>query len=383
LGATWALLAVLVAGTHGRGGSAGFEAPVGVWPYFLTQCAAIAHYLRLSFWPDSLVFDYGTALVSHPSDALAPFLLIAVLIAGTAYAWRHRPEVGFTALCFFALIAPSSSFVPIATEPMAEHRMYLPLASVSILVVTAVFAALSRITHRFAGVTLCVLGAASALGLGAATIRRNRDYRSEIALWSDTVRKVPGNPRARNNLAEAFRAGGQTENALSEFIAAVQADPDYLPAQYNLGVSLLDSGHAAEAIPHLEKALAAPRHKAELQLYLGQAYERVGRTGEASEYYREALQMAPGNAQAAFGLGNNLARMGRYAEAIAAFQLAVAAAPDRASIRNNLANALGLSGRINEAIEEYREALRIDPGDASIRKNLEQALGENRAGGNP
>ena len=383
LAATWFVLAVLVAGTHGRGGSAGFVAPAGVWPYVLTQCKAIVHYLWLAFWPDRLVFDYGTVLVRHPGDVLLQFLFILLLLTGAAAALRRHPGVGFPAFCFFAVLAPSSSFVAIATEPMAEHRMYLPLAAVSILVVVAVFAALTRLTPRFARVGFCALGAAAALGLGAATVRRNRDYRSEIALWSDTVRKAPGNPRAHNDLAEAFIAGGEPAKAAAEFVAAVQVDPDYAPAQYNLGVTLLDSGRPKEAIPHLEKALSAPRHQAELHLFLGEAFERTGQRGGAADQYREALRLAPGNAEAALGLGNNLAAQSRYAEAVEAFRLAVACAPDDIRIRNNLANALMFSGRVEEAVAEYREALKRDPDNVMVRENLERAIGRHDAGGSP
>ena len=377
LAATWFVLAALVASTHGRGGSAGFAAPAEVLPYVLTQCKAIVHYLRLAFWPDRLVFDYGTALVRHPGDVLPQFLFIVLLLTGAAVALRRRHGVGFLAFCFFAVLAPSSSFLPIATEPMAEHRMYLPLAAVSILVVTAIFAAMTRLTPRFARVGFCALGVAAALCLGAATVRRNRDYRSEIALWTDTVRKAPGNPRAHNDLAEAFLAGGEPAKAAAEFVAAVQVDPDYAPAQYNLGVTLLDSGRPMEAIPHLEKALPAPRHQAELHLYLGEAFERTGQCAGAVDHYREALRLAPGNADAAFGLGNNLAAQGRYAGAVKAFRVAVAWDPNRIGIRNNLANALVFSGRVEEAIAEYREALKRDPGNVTVRENLARALGKN------
>jgi tetratricopeptide (TPR) repeat protein len=375
LGASWILLAALVASTNGRGGSAGFDTPVGVWIYALTQFVAIAHYLRLSFWPVGLVFDYGTALVRSPADAIAPFLFIALLLAGTVLALRRRPEIGFAALCFFALIAPSSSFIPVITEPIAEHRMYLPLAAVSVLTVAAVFFALVKLTPRFSRLVLIIIGCAAAMGLGVATVRRNIDYRSPIALWAGTVKEVPGNPRAHNNLAEAYLASGQKGKSVSEFVAAVRADPGYAPAQYNLGVALLDSGYAAEAIPHLKRALSAPRHKAELHVYLGEALERTGQNAYAAANYREALRLEPENTEAAFGLGNNLAKMGQYAESVDAYHLAVARSPDRVDIRNNLANALGSLGRIDEAIAEYREALKRDPGNAAVRENLDRARG--------
>jgi Tfp pilus assembly protein PilF len=383
LAATWIVLAVLIAGTHGRGGSVGFAAPAGVWPYVLTQCKAIVHYLCLAVWPDRLVFDYGTALVQHPGEVFPQILFILLLLAGAVVALRRHPWVGFLAFCFFAVLAPSSSFVPIVTEPMAEHRMYLPLAAVSILLVAAIFAALTRLMPHFARVGFCALGVAAALGLGAATVRRNRDYRSEVALWTDTVQKAPGNPRAHNDLAEAFLAGGEPAKAAAEFVVAVQVDPDYAPAQYNLGVTLLDSGRPQEAIPHLEKALSAPRHQAELHLYLGEAFERTGQRAGAADQFREALRLAPGNAEAAFGLGNNLAAQGHFAEAVEAFRLAVAWAPRHVQFRNNLANALMCSGRVEDAIAEYREALKCDPENVTLRENLARALGKNEAGDRP
>lgn len=255
--------------------------------------------------------------------------------------------------------------------------MYLPLAAVAAVVAVAVFAALARLAPRAARAGFCVLGAAAALGLGAATVRRNRDYRSEIALWTDTVAKLPSNPRAHNNLGQAFLAAGDPVRATEAFTAAA-VDPAYAPAQYNLGAMLLDAHRPAEAIPHLERALTAPRHQAELRLYLGEAYERTGAYALAADRYREALKLAPGSVEAAFGLGNNLAAQGRYADAVDPLRLAADWAPERAQIRNNLANALLFSGRTREAIAEYREALKRDPEDASIRENLERALAQAR-----
>jgi protein O-mannosyl-transferase len=385
LGATWLLLAALVASTHGRGGSAGFGAPAEILPYALSQCSAIVHYLAQSFWPNRLLFDSGTALVRNPAEVLPQILILAALLAATGYALCRHPVVGFLAFSFFVLLAPSSSLLPIVTEPVAEHRMYLPLAVVSVLFVAGVASLFDRLAPHSNGVFLWLLGATAAAGLGTATFVRNRDYGSAVDLWTDTVRKSPANPRAHNNLAEALIAAGRAVDAVREFEAAVRADPDYAPAQYNLGVTMLDNGRAAESIPHLQRALSAPRHGAELHLYLAEALERVGRHDESIVQYLEALRLAPNSSEASFGLGNNLAAIGHFAEAVEAFRTAVALAPGRIPIRNNLANALMLVGRRTEAIAEYREALRRDPQNASILENLRLALEEsgNQNGSKP
>lgn len=374
LGATWLLLAILVEGTHGRGGSAGFHSSAGVWPYALTQCGAVVEYIRLSFWPDPLIFDRGTALVHSLGEALPAMFMVAGLAAGAAYALLRRSAAGFAAFCFFVLLAPSSSIVPVATEAVAEHRMYLSLAVVCTLAVATLLAFLNRLFPRRAALLLWLCGTAAAVGLGAATVERNRDYRSEVALWADTARKAPSNPRAHNNLAEAYLAAGRPAEAAREFEAADRVDPNYAPAQYNLGVSLLDLGRPADAIPHLEKARAAPRHQPELHRFLGEALEQVGRHAEAADEYQEALRLEPSSAEAAFGLGNNLAAIGRYGDAVGAFREAAALAPESSRIWNNLANALWIAGRRAEAIAAYREAVKRDPGNASIRENLRQAV---------
>ena len=63
---------------------------------------------------------------------------------------RRRPKWGFLGVWFFAILAPSSSVVPLAGQTEAEHRMYLPLAAVVTLVVLAAYAALERLGRRSA-----------------------------------------------------------------------------------------------------------------------------------------------------------------------------------------------------------------------------------------
>ncbi len=374
LGATWLLLAVLVIGTGGRGGSAGFGSAASVWPYLLTQSRAVLLYLRLALWPQPLVFDYGTALVRNLGGVLWQSAAVVLLLAGTVYAVVRRPAMGFLGAWFFAILAPSSSFVPIATEPVAEHRMYLPLAALAVLAVAALRSALIRLPPARAWAGFWIPIGLAAAALGCATSARNRVYRSPIALWTDTAAKVPDNPRARNDLGTALDAAGDKLRAEAEFTAAVRADPAYAPAQYNLGALLLESGRPAEALPHLEEALSAPRHRAELRLDLGDALARLGRLPEAREDDREAVRLKPASLVAVFQLGDHLAASGRYGEAANAFRRAVALAPQLMMPRNNLANALLFSGRVDEAIAEYRELLRLKPGDPTVRGNLDLAL---------
>jgi hypothetical protein len=129
LALTWGFLAMEVAATP-RAGSAGFAAGVTVWTYLLNQAAIIVRYLRLVFWPVDLVINYGQPVPYTLRDVLPQALAVVSLLSLTVAAFRWRPLLAFLGAWFFITLAPTSTFLPIATEVAAERRMYLPLMAV-------------------------------------------------------------------------------------------------------------------------------------------------------------------------------------------------------------------------------------------------------------
>ncbi len=148
LGGTWLLLAALVAAAGNRGGSAGLNSGVPWWPYLCTQFGAIVHYLRLCAWPYPLVMDYGPVLAKQASEIVPYAVVLALLgLATLAALWRW-PKIGFLGAWFFLILAPTSSVVPVATQTIAEHRMYLPLAAVLTAVALAAYSLGQFLTLR-------------------------------------------------------------------------------------------------------------------------------------------------------------------------------------------------------------------------------------------
>ncbi len=124
LASSWVVVGALVLRAESRGGTVGFGHGVTGWEYALTQCRALVLYLKLSFWPNPLVLDYGTTVVRDPLAVLPQGLLILALLAATAWALRRRPfdtaqgrpMLGFVGAFFFVILAPSSSVVPLITQ---------------------------------------------------------------------------------------------------------------------------------------------------------------------------------------------------------------------------------------------------------------------------
>ena len=70
--------------------------------------------------------------------------------------------------------------------------------------------------------------------LGAATIARNRDYRTEVALWEATAVASAHKARVWNNLGYAHHVAGNLGQARAAYERALQLDPDHVKARYNL-----------------------------------------------------------------------------------------------------------------------------------------------------
>ena len=436
LAATWILLAGLVAGTGGsRGGTSGFGVGVAWWAYALTQFPAVLTYLRLALWPHPLNFHYGAQWVKNPVTILAPAAVVIFLLGATAWALfgkfrsptsdiRNLRALGFCGAFFFAILAPTS-LVPGATQTAAEHRMYLALAPVLAVIVVAGYAGCERLVRWVRQRRRCVplrpdddtrRNAASAfipllavaLVFGVLTARRNAVYRSELALWSDTVSRSPWNPYPFNNLGIALVKAGRREEAVAQFTRALRLKPDYAEAHNNLGLALADSGRLPEAIGEYETALrlkpdypegetdlgvaltdtgrlpeaighlsAAVRldpDYAEAHNNLAVALASAGRLAEAIAQYREVLRLQPRIPEVHYNLACALLGSGRTPEAVAEYEAALAIRPDYSEAQADLGVALADAGRLPEAVAAYERAVRLTPGDADVRHNLGLAL---------
>lgn len=332
--ATWAILAVFMAGTGGRGGTVGFGTGVKPLAYLSVQAWAVARYLALSFWPSSLVFDYGADFGMRLASVWPQAVVACLLASATLVGLVRGRAASFAGVWFFGILAPTSSIIPVASQWVAEHRMYLPLAAIVALAMLVAY----RASGRFALVAATVI----AVVLAVLTVRRNESYRTGLDLWADTVRKFPANSRAHYNLGLALAAAGRTPDALAEFEAVLASHPGDLDA--------------------LNKAGA-------LEL-------RQGAFAEAASRFRTILSSEPDNIEAWNNLGIAAAQSGRFAEAVDCFERVVARRPDSFEAHCNLGNALLQEGRTDAAVPHFEQALRINPGNAAVRDLMERLRGK-------
>ncbi|HUI08403.1 MAG TPA: tetratricopeptide repeat protein, partial [Verrucomicrobiae bacterium] len=273
LSATWVLLSYSQARSLGHSWINTQSKGVTWWMYLLTEPGVILHYLRLSLWPQPLCFDYyGWPIARTWTSALPAALVMVILLGATGWAWKTKTTWGFLGAWFFLILAPSSSFIPL-DSPAFEHRMYLPLVAVVTLLVIGLYS--------LAGRRSAVVFVAAAIGFVFLSARRNQDYRSELAIWRDTVAKRPDNPRAQSSVGIALGRMGRFQEAIGHFEQALRLKPDYADAHSNLGTALLQEGDLQGAIKHYEQALQIEPNDAQAHFNFGVALEQAGQRDQA------------------------------------------------------------------------------------------------------
>lgn len=384
LAATWSALwctsvAQSVLATDKTRATVGFSFH-GISPldYLLTQAGVIAHYLRLSLWPQPLCLDYGWPVAQTLGAIVPAGLLVVFLLGATVWACLRRPALGYAGAWFFLILSPTSSFVPIR-DPAFEHRMYLPLAAVIVVAVCGAFALGAAVAARLAvndrvrrAAAGCVV-ACAALSLGAVTYQRNEVYRSELAAWQDVVAKRPQNHRGQYNLGKILLDADRLDEAARALELAIRIDPDGEKALYNLGKTRARQGKPDEAMRWYNDALRVNPNMGQAHSDIGNILARRGLFAESIERYEEAIRVEPTYVRAYANLGNVLLGRQLPAEAVDVLRTAVGIDPGEARIRYLLGSALLAMGAVPEAIAEFRVTLELDPSHARAPAALDEA----------
>lgn len=373
LGATW--LVLLGQGTlHGLLYEPGETATVGfgfagVTPmeYLRTQPGVILHYLRLSVWPGGQCLDYGWPVATTTGAIIIPAVVIGFFLAVTVVATWRRSPLGFLGCWFLLILAPTSSFVPIK-DLAFEHRMYLPLAAVVVLVVVGGRWVIERLYPRASEWPFRAAVAVALIGLAVLTVRRNALFADSVALWADTVQRAPENPRPRNALGYAWLARGEPEKAIEHFRAAIEIDPEFAAAHANIGKAHFSRGRWEEAATEFDAAwrIRPGEFFADTHFYYASALLQLGRHAESIEQFRFAISKNPQYGPAYYNLANTLWAKGDRESAVAVYQQALGVDPAYTEAAVNMGLVLAELGRVDEAIISYRNAIgRFTPGGRS------------------
>ncbi len=175
---------------------------------------------------------------------------------------------------------------------------------------------------------------------------------------------MTGEAEVLKNEGNARKAAGDLLGAAERYRRALQAQPDYVAALYNLGIALRELEEFEEAEACFRRVLAIDARDVDALFNLGALLRRRSSLGEAEQVLRRAVELAPGNAHLWLYLGQ--LGIERYTdeslrEAAQCLRRATELQPALAEAHHGLGNVHGFEGRHDEALRAFQQALRLDP----------------------
>jgi len=276
-------------------------------------------------------FYFLTPVQSMASfDALVAICFISALSWLIMHHWRKNPLVSFFCVFFLISTIPFSNIIPIGGL-FSDRFMYFPsigycallgycLITLKDYLVNNNYLILGRCI-RMGGIVIVLLYATQ-------TIIRNYAWRGDIALWRDTVKKVPGHQFPHLQLATALYANqdygsaleeykialrmshfkefyvrnvigklygilGQYDQAIKELTFAVNMNSQYVETYYNLGMSYFMKKNSKKAKDLFEQSLQIDADYPWSYYGLGLIYEQRGERAQARKMFQKALTINP------------------------------------------------------------------------------------------
>ncbi len=249
------------------------------YSFYLTQLTMVkvfVRYIGLLFFPinqtaiHNLVGDFPSSMT--PYDKLGPILnqtifdadvllsiavIAALLLAAVKYI-RKYPIISFSILWFFISLLPVSYIIPHGGA-MAEKYLYIPsfgfLLLISHLGGVIFSSSPGWITKKFFQQLLIFMLILLLVVYSGLTFARNIVWRDDISLFSDVVKKSPGNLLANYTLGIWFGNFNALGEAEKYYRAVLDKAPDFWQAHMNLGNIYLRAAVLEKAAEEYQTAL--------------------------------------------------------------------------------------------------------------------------------
>jgi predicted O-linked N-acetylglucosamine transferase (SPINDLY family) len=200
-----------------------------------------------------------------------------------------------------------------------------------------------------------------------AALRKKQNRLPEaIAEYRESLRLDSTLADTHYNLGNAFRANGDSGEALLSFGRALELNGGHFHSLAALGQMMHAAGSPANAAEYFKKALALQPQDTDVLCDCGDTLQESGDLEEASALYRRALKTNPRLARAWYSGGCVEITRREYILAIRCFEKALELQPDWLEARHNLARSLYELGQVSAALDHFRSCA-AQPREASAQ----------------
>lgn len=271
---------------HGLFGVSGMAIDTyGRWGYFMTQVKAFYfYYLKLLFFPINLNVNPDFPFLPSLWQTLCLLLLTALALLYLVKNIKKSPLLFFSISWTIITLLPTSSIIPL-NDLVAEHRLYLP--SLGFFMAIGLILSEWRPSSRRAKPIFCLM---LLIILPAISIKHNKVWNNEIALWEDALKKSPFHARPYMNTARSYKSENMLKEAVVLYETGNKIDNTYFEAHFNLGSIYLELGEKEKAAREFKMALFLRKNLPDAYINLGSIYMDQGKHNEATNLFMTALR---------------------------------------------------------------------------------------------
>jgi len=341
------------------------------WTYLLSQSAVIVHYMSLVFWPAAQCV-YPAWPVAHSIQEVLPQLaFITGLLLVTLWACKYSPRLGFLGGCFFLVLAPTSSIIPIK-DLAFEHRMYLPLAALLSLSLIGVYEVITRlgISKSLAPRIYLIAIILLSVALGATAYERNKVYVSEVSVWKDTLIKAPNNVSVWVGLGGILAKEKKYQEAREHFVRALEVAPSDSNANASYAGLSIELGEYELAGKLLTTALQSNASNLDAITNMGHLQSRIGNFEAAAKYFEAAVLSSPNDEELQSCLIASQIRGSNLSDAERLSHTNLKLRPNSAKANVDYASVLVAMSENTKAIEYCEKAIALNKGLSTAHATL-------------
>jgi len=252
----------------------------------------------------SILYDYDlVARVTLRAFWLPLAAVLSTCAVAAFFLWK-RISVAIV-IAFLLLVPPIILVLDFRVfywrDLVHDRYLYTPSAGFCLLAAMALMGVSRRIPKAISPTVQQFLCAGLLCALALTTVAEAQPWRNNLSLLANAARLAPRNIGAQIMLGDELESRNNLVEARISYLRALQLTPEWAPAWFAYGRTLLLTGDPKGAIPSLQRAIALGDSPIE-EVWLAVAMDKVGRDEEASEHLSRAITQDQSMMQAAIDL---------------------------------------------------------------------------------
>jgi len=261
--------------------------------------------IGLAFYPFNLSADHPFAYPQNFFDLfnLISWISVSGIIISAFFIYRLSKQIFLGIFWFLITLTPVLNIFELY-NPIAERYLYIPAVGFSIVISFAIIKIIEYLKVNnnakfYIKVTIITI---IVLVYSFTAINRNRVWKNDFTLWSDTVKKSPDSARVNLNYAIGLSDNNRLDEAEKAFLKTISLNPKEYKAYFMLGT----------------------------------IYLREKKYQESEKNYLKAIEIKPDFPDAYNNLGVLYANQENFEKAIDTWNIALAYSPNNSGVKNNI-----------------------------------------------